>query len=242
MDNHAEYRSYVIGIFLIVVFGVFYSSFSFRNSPEGCFCCRDEFIVLVLCIIAWIFIGLNKIIVPCIIAWITEDSFKTLIFTYIFYVSSDFFLLSTYDFEDIFFNLVILYPVILWFSCILFWLHFTGELSYKEEQKQSKKKNKMFRGILVLSIFYIVTIFVISGPKEFYISSPSLSEIIIRSWNFLWQFKLQIGLTIYILDVTYNIWAYLEARKKGLKIPRIKTILLILGSFPLFINLIPPKK
>lgn len=74
----------------------------------------------------------------------------------------------------------------------------------------------------MLSIFFIATILIISGPKKLYISSPSLSDIIFRVWNFLWQFKLQMGLTIYILDVTYNIWAYLEARKKGFLIIHFK--------------------
>lgn len=243
MDNHADYRSYVVGIFLTLVVGIFYSWYAF---PEGWFC---------PCF-------LDKIISSLIIALITKNTEKTLIFSYIFYVSSDLFQRSIWD-ESLIFMLIMGYPAILLLSGIFCWGFLTEEFFSEEERtdkrsksyraskklksilyskKQFKKKYKIFLGILLLSIFFIAIIFIIDGSKGSYISSSSFSDLILMIWDFLCQFKLQIGFIVYILDVTYNIWAYLEARKKGLQIPCIKIILLILGSFPLFINLLSPKK
>lgn len=70
----------------------------------------------------------------------------------------------------------------------------------------------------------------------------SLKLITSGIWNFLYQNRLSIGFTIYILDVLYNIKEYLRARREGLHLPRVKIILLILGSFPLFIDLFRPKR
>ena len=70
----------------------------------------------------------------------------------------------------------------------------------------------------------------------------SLKLIAAGIWNFLYQNRLSIGFTIYILDVLYNIKEYLRARRDGLHLPRVKIILLILGSFPLFIDLFRPRR
>ena len=244
MDNHAAYRSYVVGIFLTAVVGIFCSWFVSAIHP-GIWCfCIDIFIPLL------------------IIAWITKDTEKTFVFTYVFCVSSKSFSFSTFDLYDFVLTFVVIYPLILFLSYLFFWGYLTEDYFSREECtkirgkpildsknyksvvysiKKSKKKYVIFLGILLLSIFFIATI-IINGSKELHISSSSLSNLVLQVWNFLWQFKLQIGFIVYILDIVYNTWAYLEARKRGLQISRIKTILLILGSLPLFINLIPPKK
>lgn len=45
-----------------------------------------------------------------------------------------------------------------------------------------------------------------------------------------------------VLDVAYNTEEYLIIRREGKVIPLAKTILLILGNFPLFIDFLMPKK
>ena len=101
-----------------------------------------------------------------------------------------------------------------------------------EMEKKNEENN------LLEDIFAILKSFG-SSIQNFLINLKSFGS---SSWNFLINYKLYIGLTIYILDVSYNIRAFIEAKKRGLHLPRVKIVLLILGSFPLFIDLLHPKK
>ena len=101
--------------------------------------------------------------------------------------------------------------------------------------------------IALLSTFFVVEAgmrgIILAGRGEMLKNMLDFLNLLFSSvWSFLSQNKLQIACMIYIIDVSYNINAYLNARREGLDFPRMKVVLLILGSFPLFVDLLRSRR
>lgn len=114
-----------------------------------------------------------------------------------------------------------------WASAVLLIFFFIIFILFFKEIKGVHKKHTEVSYIIVFILGVIVAFFI--GYK-------------IGIIRYLVEYQLYIAILLYIPVVCYNVREYLRARREGLDISFIRIILLILGSFPLFVDLLRPKK